>query len=187
MTNLWTELISTLSPLINPIKGIPNISAIQYIKNRGQLKLGRLSWKIEVLQKLIDNYNICIEKDEFHFGHLSGYFPNLTSCLKANVTPQVTLLINNSPINNKLYGSGFFISFRNDYFDEFGESAIYKIIEQISVLLNSVLRLRVKRAYAYNKYGSWSDSLQDIFPTSAVTINEHLLVVSEQFQNWERF
>lgn len=186
--NLWTELTNYLTPIIRPIKGIHNITAGQYIKDNGLLKHGRLTWKTESLQKLVDNYNNCEQKEKFTFSYLSSYFPNLTSCAKANVTPQVTLTLNDNSADRKFYGSGFFISFRNDYFNEVGEQKILNIIEAVSKLLKSVLRLRLKRAYAKPFLtGSWTDSLQDLFPTTAGSIKNDTLVVSKNFEDWQQF
>jgi hypothetical protein len=86
--NVWPELTTYLTPLINPIKGVHNITAEQFVKGNGSLKLGRLTWKKEVLNKLVDNYNACLEKDRFTFSHFSGYFPNLTTGLKENTNHQ---------------------------------------------------------------------------------------------------
>jgi hypothetical protein len=185
--NVWTELILVLTPFIIPIKGVYNITAEQFVKGKGSLKIGRLTWKNEVLHKLIDNYNSCSEKDKFSFSHFAGYFPNLTTCVKANVTPQVTLIINDTYSDRKFFGSGFFISFREDYYYEIGEQDILKGIENISKLLKSVFRLKIEREYAKPYLGGWTDSLQDLFPTTAANIKEDNLVVSEGFKDWQQF
>ena len=185
--NVWTELITYLTPFINPIKGAHNITAEQFVKGKGSLKLGRLTWKKEVLHKLVDNYNACVEKDNFNFSHFSGYFPNLTTCVKANTTPQVTLIINDSYADREFFGSGFFISFREDYYYELGEQAILSAIENISRLLESVIRLKLKRAYAKPYLGGWTDSLQDLFPTTAANIKDDTLIISKDFKNWQQF
>lgn len=185
--NTWTALIKALTPLIISIKGVYNITAEQFVKGNGALKLGRLTWKDEVLHKLVDNYNDCIEKDKFSFTFFSGYFPNLTTCVKANVTPQVTLIINDTYSDRKFFGSGLFISFREDYYNEIGEQEIFKTIDNISQLLKSVIRLKIKREYAKAYLGGWTDSLQDLFPTTAANIKDDVLVISEDFKDWQQF
>ena len=187
MESIWTELTTYLTPFIKPIKGVHNITAQQFVNGNGSLKLGRLTWKNEVLHKLVDNYNACPEKGNFTFSHFSGYFPNLTTCVKANVTPQVTLMINDSYTDKDFFGSGLFISFREDYYDELGEQVILNTLENISQLLKSILRLKVKRAYATPYLGGWTDSLQDLFPTTAANIKDGTLIVSDHFKNWQQF
>jgi len=185
--SVWTELTKYLTPFITPIKGVHNITAEQFVKGEGSLKLGRLTWKSQILHKLVDNYNACAEKDNFTFSHFSGYFPNLTTCVKANVTPQITLIINDSYTDRDFFGSGFFISFRDDYYDELGEQVLLVAIENISRLLKSVLRLKRRRAYATPYLGGWTDSLQDLFPTSAANIKDGSLVISKNFKDWLQF
>ena len=185
--SVWSELITALTPFIIPIKGVSNITAEQFIKDKGSLKLGRLSWKTDVLHKLVDNYNNCTEKDKFSFSYFAGYFPNLTICVKANVTPQVTLIINDTYSDKKVFGSGFFLSFREDYYEENGDQEIHKVIDHISKLLNSVIRLKSKREYAKPYLGGWTDSLQDLFPTSAAYINDDNLIISKGFKDWQQF
>jgi hypothetical protein len=186
--NIWHELIKSLTPFIKPIKGVCNITANQFVKNGDAIKLGRLTWNHEVLHKLIDNYNNCTEKNKFTFNYFSGYFPNLTTCVKFNVTPKITLIINDGCEDEKVYGSGFFISFRNDYYEEIGETRIIDMIDNISVLLKSVLRLKLKRIYARQTSENWwTDSLQDLFPTSAVKIKDNNLIIDEKFEHWQQF
>jgi hypothetical protein len=184
---VWTGLIRYLTPFIDPIKGVPNITAEQFVKGKGSLKLGRLTWKNEILHKLVDNYNACEKKENFKFSFFSGYFPNLTTCVKDNVTPKVTLIINDSYTDREVFGSGFFISFRDDYYNEIGEKVIFNAMENISLLLKPVLRLNVKKAYARPYAGGWTDSLQDLFPTTAANVKNGVLVVSKEFKNWKRF
>jgi hypothetical protein len=186
--NTWTKLIKLLTPVMAPIKGVHNITAEQYVRGEGPVKVGRLTWKNEVLHTLVDNYEVCASKDQFVFDFFCGYFPSLTSCMKANVTPLVTLNINDANDDDrKFFGSGFFISFRQDYYDKLGEKQILSIIEDISALLKSVLRLKVKRSYAKPYAGGWTDSLQDLFPIMAANAKNGKLTISKEFKNWKQF
>jgi hypothetical protein len=47
--------------------------------------------------------------------------------------------------------------------------------------------LKSKRAYAKPYLGGWTDSLQDLFPTTAANIKDDTLVVSKDFKNWQQF
>ncbi len=59
MENVWTELTTYLTVFINPIKGVHNITAEQFVKGKGYLKLGIMTWKNDSLHKLVDKYNAC--------------------------------------------------------------------------------------------------------------------------------
>ena len=63
----WSAFINEITPFADKIKGIPRIGASQYDGN-GEVKLGRLSWRAEKLQKLADNYYLSAQPEAFKFG-----------------------------------------------------------------------------------------------------------------------
>ena len=77
----WPAFINEITPFADKIKGIPRIGASQYDGN-GEVKLGRLSWRVEVLQKLADNYYLSAQPEAFKFSYLSADFPSPVTCSK---------------------------------------------------------------------------------------------------------
>ena len=43
--------------------------------------------------------------------------------------------------------SGLLLSFRQDYFDELGETVVYELLDRLSALLQAGLRLRKQTQY----------------------------------------
>ncbi|WP_316807118.1 hypothetical protein [Pedobacter agri] len=182
---LLLQIVEVLTPLITPIKGVHSVSGQQF--DKGEIKLGRLSWKQEVFQNLISNYENSKDKDNFKFTFLSCYFPNLTTCNKANETPKITLMFDRPYGDKLLFGSGFFISFRQDYFYELGEKTVLETVNNISELMKPILKLTAQRAYAKKTLGGWNDSLQDLFPSTVVKQTKGTLTINKEFQNWQEF
>ena len=117
----WQTFTDCLSPLVSPIKGVPHVKAAQYDGHKA-VKLGRLSWRVDVLQKLTDNYRQSSHPDTFFFEFLSAYFPNLSACVKQNETPKLTLALE-QPYNQSY--SSLLLSLRQDYFDDLGAAFVF--------------------------------------------------------------
>ena len=138
----WPAFINEINLFSGKIKGIPRIGASQYDGN-GEVKLGRLSWRAEKLQKLADNYYLSAQPEAFDFPYFFANFPSPVTCSKQDTTPALTLMLHDA---SSSYGglpqSGLLLSFRQDYFDELGETIVHELLNRLSTLLQAGLRLR---------------------------------------------
>lgn len=185
-SKFWQAFVACLTPFVAPVKGVPRITALQYYQQK-KVKLGRLTWQADVLQKLADNYQQCDHPDAFYFGYLSAFFPNLTSCVKQNITPKLTLTLRQP--YQKPY-SGLLISLRDDYFDELGSDFVLDTLDDLSQLLNTSFRVRHARPYASPSDimpTAWQNSIQDLFPDDVAKCINGKWQLQEDFSNWTAF
>ena len=185
----WPAFISEITPFAGKIKGIPRIGASQYDSN-GKVKLGRLSWRSEVLQKLADNYYLSARPETFKFSYLSADFPSPVTCSKQDTTPALTLMLHDATYVG-LPQSGLLLSFRQDYFDELGETVVHELLNRLSALLQAGLRLRKQTQYAYpckeGLSGAWQDCIMDLFPTDAAGLTKKGWKIKKGFAGWAEF
>ena len=185
----WPAFINEINPLAGKIKGIPRIGASQYDSN-GEVKLGRLSWRVEVLQKLADNYYLSAQPEAFKFSYLSADFPSPVTCSKQDTTPALTLMLHDATYVG-LPQSGLLLSFRQDYFDELGETVVHELLNRLSALLQAGLRLRKQTQYAYpckeGLSGAWQDRIMDLFPTDAAGLTKKGWQIKKDFAGWAKF
>ena len=185
----WPAFINEITPFADKIKGIPRIGASQYDGN-GKVKLGRLSWRVEVLQKLADNYYLSAQPEAFKFSYLSADFPSPVTCSKQDTTPALTLMLHDATYVG-LPQSGLLLSFRQDYFDELGETVVHELLNRLSALLQAGLRLRKQTQYAYpckeGLSGAWQDCIMDLFPTDAAELTEKGWKIKKDFAGWAKF
>ena len=80
----WQTFTDCLSPLVSPIKGVPHAKAAQY-DGRKAVKLGRLSWRADVLQKLTDNY-----RQSSHLSLRQDYFDDLGAAFVSDTVNQLS-------------------------------------------------------------------------------------------------
>jgi len=187
--DFWPAFINEISPLARKIKGIPRIGASQYNGN-GKVKLGRLSWRAEILQKLADNYYLSAQPEAFEFSYLSADFPSPVTCSKQDTTPALTLMLDDATYGD-LPQSGLLLSFRQDYFDELGETAVHELLNRLSALLQAGLRLRKQTQYAYpcneGFSSAWQDCIMDLFPTDAAELTKKGWKIKKDFSGWAKF
>ncbi|MBH5329523.1 hypothetical protein H9Q10_07570 [Eikenella sp. S3360] len=183
----WPAFIAELTPFASKIKGTPRITASQF-DNGKELKLGRLSWSEESLQKLADNCYRSPNPDTFYFSFLQAFFPSPVSCTKQNTTPGLSLIWQHS------YGSphsGLLLSFRQDYFDAVGTAAVQASLNRLTALLQAGLRLQKQTQYAYPSKegfpGAWQDCVMDLFPANATEPTKSGWKINEDFAGWARF
>ena len=185
----WPAFINEITPFADKIKGIPRIGASQYDGN-GEVKLGRLSWRVEVLQKLADNYYLSAQPEAFKFSYLSADFPSPVTCSKQDTTPALTLMLHDATYVG-LPQSGLLLSFRQDYFDELGETVVHELLNRLSALLQAGLRLRKQTQYAYpckeGLSGAWQDRIMDLFPTDAAGLTKKGWQIKKDFAGWAKF
>ena len=185
----WPAFINEITLFSGKIKGIPRIGASQYDGN-GKVKLGRLSWRVEVLQKLADNYYLSAQPEAFKFSYLSADFPSPVTCSKQDTTPALTLMLHDATYGD-LPQSGLLLSFRQDYFDELGETAVHELLNRLSALLQAGLRLRKQTQYAYpckeGLSGAWQDRIMDLFPTDAAGLTKKGWQIKKDFAGWAKF
>lgn len=185
----WPAFINEITPFADKIKGIPRIGASQYDGN-GKVKLGRLSWRAEVLQKLADNYYLSTQPEAFKFSYLSADFPSPVTCSKQDTTPALTLMLHDASYVG-LPQSGLLLSFRQDYFDELGETVVHELLNRLSALLQAGLRLRKQTQYAYpckeGLSGAWQDCIMDLFPTDAAELTKKGWKIKKGFSGWAEF
>lgn len=185
----WPAFINEITPFADKIKGIPRIGANQYDGN-GKVKLGRLSWRSEVLQKLADNYYLSAQPETFKFSYLSADFPSPVTCSKQDTTPALTLMLHDATYVG-LPQSGLLLSFRQDYFDELGETVVHELLNRLSALLQAGLRLRKQTQYAYpykeSLSGAWQDCIMDLFPTDAAELTKKGWKIKKDFSGWAKF
>ena len=185
----WPAFINEITPFADKIKGIPRIGASQYDGN-GEVKLGRLSWRVEVLQKLADNYYLSAQPEAFKFSYLSADFPSPVTCSKQDTTPALTLMLHDATYVG-LPQSGLLLSFRQDYFDELGETVVHELLNRLSALLQAGLRLRKQTQYAYpckeGLSGAWEDCIMDLFPTDAAELTKQGWKIKKGFSGWAKF
>ena len=185
----WPAFINEITPFADKIKGIPRIGASQYDGN-GKVKLGRLSWRVEVLQKLADNYYLSAQPEAFKFSYLSADFPSPVTCSKQDTTPALTLMLHDATYVG-LPQSGLLLSFRQDYFDELGETVVHELLNRLSALLQAGLRLRKQTQYAYpckeGLSGAWQDRIMDLFPTDAAELTKKGWQIKKDFAGWAKF
>ena len=174
-------------PLARNIKGTHRINAGQFDGGKA-IKHGRLSWRDETLQKLADNYHHSTRPDTFHFDFFSAEFPSPAACAKQNTTPALTL----KPTG--IYGcshSGLLLSFRQDHFDELGETAVNASLNRLTALLQTTLRLKKQRQYAYpcngSTHGAWTNCIMDLSPADAAEPNGGGWTINEEFADWAKF
>ena len=183
----WQTFTDCLTPLVSPIKGMPHVKAAQY-DGRKAVKLGRLSWRADVLQKLTDNYRQSSHPDTFFFEFLSAYFPNLSSCVKQNETPKLTLALE-QPYNQSY--SSLLLSLRQDYFDDLGAAFVSDTVNRLSQHIGATLRLHKQRPYAYpvvsSSHGAWTDSIQDLSAHTAAEWDGGKWHIAEAFADWAAF
>ncbi len=149
--------------------------------------MGRLYWKTQTWNQLQENYEHCEEKDKFYFTYFSAFFPNLTACVKENVTPKVTLHFTDHPSSQV---SGILLSFREDYYHEIGEEKIMQVINSLSEWVHPMFRIKKYGSYAQRDpilNSWWTESVQDIFPSSAVVFKDGHWIVDDLFKTWESF
>ncbi len=180
----WPAFINEITPFADKIKGIPRIGASQYDSN-GKVKLGRLLWRAEVLQKFADNYYLSAQPEAFKFSYLSADFPSPVTCSKQDTTPALTLMLHDAS-----YG-GLLLSFRQNYFDELGETVVHELLNRLSALLQADLRLRKQTQYAYPYKESlsdvWQDCIMDLFPTDAAELTKKGWEIKKDFAGWAEF
>ena len=183
----WPAFIAEATPFALSIKGTPRINAGQFDGGKA-IKHGRLSWRDETLQKLADNYHRSTRPDTFHFDFFSAEFPSPAACAKQNTTPALTLKLTG------IYGcshSGLLLSFRQDYFDELGETVVHELLNRLSALLQAGLRLRKQTQYAYPYKESlsdvWQDCIMDLFPTHAAELTKKGWEIKKDFAGWAKF
>ena len=180
----WPAFINEITPFADKIKGIPRIGASQYDSN-GKVKLGRLLWRAEVLQKFADNYYLSAQPEAFKFSYLSADFPSPVTCSKQDTTPALTLMLHDAS-----YG-GLLLSFRQNYFDELGETVVHELLNRLSALLQADLRLRKQTQYAYPYKESlsdvWQDCIMDLFPTDAAELTKKGWEIKKDFAGWAKF
>ena len=185
----WPAFINEITPFSDKIKGIPRIGANQYDGN-GKVKLGRLSWRAEVLQKLADNYYLSAQPETFKFSYLSADFPSPVTCSKQDTTPSLTLMLHGDSYSG-LPQSGLLLSFRQDYFDELGETVVHELLNRLSALLQAGLRLRKQTHSAYpckeGLSGAWQDCIMDLFPTDAAELTKKGWKIKKDFSGWAEF
>ena len=185
----WPAFINEITPFADKIKGIPRIGANQYDGN-GKVKLGRLSWRAEVLQKLADNYYLNVQPETFKFSYLSADFPSPVTCSKQDTTPALTLMLHDASYGG-LPQSGLLLSFRQDYFDELGETVVHELLNRLSALLQAGLRLRKQTQYAYpykeGFSGAWQDCIMDLFPSDAAELTKKGWEIKKDFAGWAKF
>lgn len=185
----WPAFINEISPFAGKIKGIPRIGADQYDGN-GKVKLGRLSWRAEILQKLADNYYLSAQPETFKFSYLNVDFPSPVTCSKQDTTPALTLMLHDASYVG-LPQSGLLLSFRQDYFDELGETAVHELLNRLSALLQAGLRLRKQTQYAYpcneGFSSAWQDCIMDLFPTHAAELTKKGWKIKKDFAGWAKF
>ena len=183
----WHTFTTDLTPLVSPIKGVPHVKAAQY-DGRKAVKLGRLSWRVDVLQKLTDNYRQSSHPDTFFFEFLSAYFPNLSACVKQNETPKLTLALE-QPYNRPY--SSLLLSLRQDYFDDLGAAFVSDTVNRLSQHIGATLRLHKQRPYAYpvvsSSHGAWTDSIQDLSAHTAAEWDGGKWHIAEAFADWAAF
>ena len=187
--DFWPAFINEITPLSDKIKGIPRIGASQYDGN-GKVKLGRLSWRAEKLQKLADSYYLSVQPEAFKFSYLSADFPSPVTCSKQDTTPALTLMLHDASYVG-LPQSGLLLSFRQDYFDELGETVVHELLNRFSALLQAGLRLRKQTQYAYpckeGLSGAWQDCIMDLFPTDAAELTKKGWKIKKGFSGWAEF
>ena len=187
--DFWPAFINEINHLADKIKGIPRIGASQYDGN-GEVKLGRLSWRAEKLQKLADNYYLSVQPEAFKFSYLSADFPSPVTCSKQDTTPALTLMLHDASYVG-LPQSGLLLSFRQDYFDELGETIVHELLNRLSALLQAGLRLRKQTQYAYpckeGLSGAWQDCIMDLFPTDAAELTKKGWKIKKDFSGWSEF
>ena len=180
----WPAFINEITLFSGKIKGIPRIGASQYDGN-GEVKLGRLSWRAEKLQKLADNYYLSTQPEAFEFPYFFANFPSPVICSKQDTTPALTLMLHDAS-----YG-GLLLSFRQDYFDELGETVVHELLNCLSALLQAGLRLRKQTQYAYpykeGLSGVWQDCIMDLFPTDAAELTKKGWKIKKDFSGWTKF
>ena len=183
----WPSFIAETTHFARNIKGTPRINAGQFDGGKA-IKHGRLSWRDETLQKLADNYHRSTRPDTFHFDFFSAEFPSPAACAKQNTTPALTLKLTG------IYGfshSGLLLSFRQDYFDELGETVVHELLNRLSALLQAGLRLRKQTQYAYLYKDSlsdvWQDCIMDLFPTDAAGLTKKGWKIKKDFAGWAEF
>jgi len=185
----WPAFINEINLFSGKIKGIPRIGASQYDGN-GEVKLGRLSWRAEKLQKLADNYYLSTRPEAFEFPYLFANFPGPVTCSKQDTTPALTLMLHDATYVG-LPQSGLLLSFRQDYFDELGETVVHELLDRLSTLLQAGLRLRKQTQYAYpckeGLSGAWQDCIMDLFPTDAAELTEKGWKIKKDFAGWAKF
>ena len=185
----WPAFINEINLFSGKIKGIPRIGASQYDGN-GEVKLGRLSWRAEKLQKLADSYYLSVQPEAFKFSYLSADFPSPVTCSKQDTTPALTLMLHDASYVG-LPQSGLLLSFRQDYFDELGETVVHELLNRLSTLLQAGLRLRKQTQYAYpckeGLSGAWQDCIMDLFPTDAAELTEKGWKIKKDFAGWAKF
>ena len=185
----WPAFINEINLFSGKIKGIPRIGASQYDGN-GEVKLGRLSWRTEKLQKLADNYYLSAQPEAFDFPYLFANFPSPVTCSKQDTTPALTLMLHDAT-SGGLPQSGLLLSFRQDYFDELGETVVHELLNRLSTLLQADLRLRKQTQYAYpykeGLSGVWQDCIMDLFPTDAAELMKKGWKIKKDFSGWAKF
>ena len=185
----WPAFINEITPFADKIKGIPRIGASQYDGNE-EVKLGRLSWHAEKLQKLADNYYLSNQPEAFEFPYFFANFPSPVTCSKQDTTPALTLMLHDASYGG-LPQSGLLLSFRQDYFDELGDTVAHELLNRLSALLQAGLRLRKQTQYAYPyKKGLsdvWQDCIMDLFPTHAAELTKQGWKIKKDFSGWSEF
>ena len=183
----WPAFIAETTPFARNIKGTPRINAGQFDGGKA-IKHGRLSWHDETLQKLADNYHRSTRPDTFHFDFFSAEFPSPAACAKQNTTPALTLKLTG------IYGcshSGLLLSFRQDHFDELGETAVNASLNRLTALLQTTQRLKKQRQYAYpckeGLSGAWQDCIMDLFPSHAAELTKKGWEIKKDFAGWAKF
>ena len=78
--------------------------------------------------------------------------------------------------------------FRQDYFDELGETIVHELLNRLSTLLQAGLRLRKQTQYAYpykeGLSGVWQDCIMDLFPTHAAELTKKGWEIKKDFAGW---
>ncbi|MBM7065810.1 hypothetical protein, partial [Neisseria elongata] len=107
---------------------------------------------------------------------------------KQNTTPALTLKLTG------IYGcshSGLLLSFRQDHFDGLGETAVNTSLNRLTTLLQTTLRLKKQRQYAYpcngSTHGAWTNCIMDLSPADAAEPNGGGWTINEEFAYWAKF
>ena len=183
----WPAFIAEATPFARNIKGTPRINAGQFDGGKA-IKHGRLSWRDETLQKLADNYHRSTRPDTFHFDFFSAEFPSPAACAPPNTPPPQTQKRNRSDgrSHNRRRRS-----FRQDYFDGLGETAVNASLNRLTALLQTTLQLKKQRQYAYpcngGTHGAWTNCIMDLSPADAAEPNSGGWTINEEFADWEKF
>ena len=130
------------------------------------------------------------QPEAFDFPYFFANFPSPVTCSKQDTTPALTLTLDDAT-SGGLPQSGLLLSFRQDYFDELGDTVVHELLNRLSALLQAGLRLRKQTQYAYPYKDSlsdvWQDCIMDLFPTHAAELTKKGWDIKKDFAGWAKF